>query len=844
MANKTSKNISLIIISIFTLILIILLLFTIARTTGFADEIFKSKTDSKLLDSKATEDLEKLNHKPPELEIDNAIKKKSDIDYKIIPQLEISGINYKNQDKYTNKPIFLISNKNWKNILSLIPITTWTKQSGMDLDCQKGYQTPKEICIYPTLIFNEKELSINQLNIARTTGFDIDSILYFIEQYAPSKIVVVGRISPDINSVLSGLNIRIEQINAIDYFSYWQNYEDVVYVDDPENYELAMLATTYASLINAPLIISGSDLDNHTFYENKNIICVSNNEELNLGTQRCLNKSALEKKYVNLTNTNKIILINSNDLNISVNQIFQSNNSNYPINKLYSETSLVAPILASAKHELIISTQDSNYQIVDLFIKNKITELSPKYGVDYLTIIASPIAIDVSYPTDTISDSYYNQEVDNRFYGNIDEDDFQDLAVGRLFGITISDSSSLLARTLFLDIITNKQVFLSNSIDTSHSISLEFDKLNDSFQKLGYSTIIKKNMSWQQAEIMDYIDKEFIIAIAHGDPTNISTGHGTSYLISNNIWLNTKFALITACNTCNLIYPTTNQDQINDNMASKTFCVNLIRRGAVTVIANTTPDGSETTGKSITESLLIDNLDIGNTLKYFKNKEKILKKLANVQGNTSGTIDNVGLILVGDPTLKFDFNKIKPEINYSLQNSELNIIVPQRKLKNIYESTIYSSKISTKKEFEYPSGSILSMQRSVFTPYFEDENGNTLDINGTPINIETDLNLVDISSMYTGHIFLNKNQRIIGINYIYLIINNNKYLLNNVPFFPSSVWQQNPHLFYYELDSQKDHNEYLFALDERFGDFMQTQIYNDTFTEYRYKIGLDIEETD
>ncbi|MDD2260174.1 MAG: S8 family serine peptidase [Acholeplasmataceae bacterium] len=67
MAKKTSKNTSLIIISMFTLILIILLLFTIYRTTGFADEIFKSKTDSKLLDSKATGDLEKLDSNPEEI---------------------------------------------------------------------------------------------------------------------------------------------------------------------------------------------------------------------------------------------------------------------------------------------------------------------------------------------------------------------------------------------------------------------------------------------------------------------------------------------------------------------------------------------------------------------------------------------------------------------------------------------------------------------------------------------------------------------------------------------------------------------------------------------------------
>jgi len=83
----------------------------------------------------------------------------------------------------------------------------------------------------------------------------------------------------------------------------------------------------------------------------------------------------LQQKYVDETHTDKIMLVNPNDLNIKVIEEFQPEKSGNPIYEIYSKTSLAAPILASAKHEVIISTTATDYREIDSFIEEKVYEL-------------------------------------------------------------------------------------------------------------------------------------------------------------------------------------------------------------------------------------------------------------------------------------------------------------------------------------------------------------------------------------------------------------------------------------------------------------------------------------
>jgi hypothetical protein len=233
-------------------------------------------------------------------------------------------------------------------------------------------------------------------------SFDADSIIYFMQQYDAQKVTIIGDSPIELDNLLIvqpelgvGLNHKnqIKRISANDYLSYWEDYKDVIYVKD--NYELSLMASTYASLIGAPLIIEGTALDEEINFENKNVICVWKTiEEFEVQHSRTSGKiidsfqgefpsrcdekynlDQLQQKYVDETHTDKIMLVNPNDLNIKVIEEFQPEKSGNPIYEIYSKTSLAAPILASAKHEVIISTTATDYREIDSFIEEKVYEL-------------------------------------------------------------------------------------------------------------------------------------------------------------------------------------------------------------------------------------------------------------------------------------------------------------------------------------------------------------------------------------------------------------------------------------------------------------------------------------
>ena len=176
--------------------------------------------------------------------------------------------NVKDMSKYSDKEVFIISDKNWKEVLPLVPVTTWTGEE----NCNKGYGTPDNICVYPTLIYHEESRS-----------FDADSIIYFMQQYNTQKATFIRFPKLELLRLMIaqpdfGVGLNSQQLKLIfpkDYFSYWGFYKDMVYVED--DYEKALLASSYASLINAPLIIKGTNLDKDAYFiADKNIICVGN----------------------------------------------------------------------------------------------------------------------------------------------------------------------------------------------------------------------------------------------------------------------------------------------------------------------------------------------------------------------------------------------------------------------------------------------------------------------------------------------------------------------------------------------------------------------------------------
>ncbi|MBU1129651.1 MAG: hypothetical protein KJ949_03410, partial [Nanoarchaeota archaeon] len=300
--------------------------------------------------------------------------------------------NIKDTSKYFDAQVFLISDKNWRDVLPLVSLITWTQQQGDDSECQRGYGTAEGVCVYPTLIykeqeelnsFNEEELrelfstfrasfmyrkdafhylgmgvsteekcniygGLHILEIELTEGsslnvgreiqgyikvkncfengeaileelyfntepevgsffeidfldniknvnlgpgqeidfkfnigfikplpesFDIDSSIYFMQQFNTEKVTIIGETPQELDNLLiaepelgAGINQnQIKRIKTEDYLSYWESYKDVVHVED--NYELGLMASTYASLLNAPLIIQGTNLDKEVNFE-------------------------------------------------------------------------------------------------------------------------------------------------------------------------------------------------------------------------------------------------------------------------------------------------------------------------------------------------------------------------------------------------------------------------------------------------------------------------------------------------------------------------------------------------------------------------------------------------
>jgi len=478
--------------------------------------------------------------------------------------------NQKNISKYSAKEAFLISDKNWKDVLPLVSLATWTGQE----QCQRGYGTAEDVCVYPTLIYHEED-----------TSFDIDSIIYFMQQYSPSKVTIVGQTPWGLDELLLvapelGAGLQEEQIKKIDfdltnYLSYWASFDKVVYVED--NYELALLASTYASLLNAPLIIKGTELDTNESFENKKIICVGSVFPAGNSCSEQYNLEQLQQKYINMTNTDKIILVNPNDLDIKVNEEFQPEKSAYPISELYSKTSLSAPILASAKHELIIgyvndaayleSEINAIFLDIDLYLENKFNSL---VRPEYLTIISSHLAI-----PDSI-EFYSKRKIVDWQYASLDNINHSE-KVGRILGISSSDVSSYISRDIFYNVLFNED-YPANQFSIlaiGHSrphYARDAEETLDFAKEFGYDGKCYNDLSSTTCvegvspSLSDYEKKQIITFADHGSPW----GWGGTLDSSNLPKFDLAFTISHACSP----------NDIRSGLGG-TFGPNVLRKGAI-----------------------------------------------------------------------------------------------------------------------------------------------------------------------------------------------------------------------------------------------------------------------
>jgi|GEM_PF-5562168 len=269
----------------------------------------------------------------------------------------------KDMTLYQDKEVFIISSRDWRSIVSLVPVTTWTGNES----CRRIPNAPNTTCAYPTLILYDETTSTN------TTGpFDADTIIYFLQQYHPSKVTLVGPTPQSFDNLLiaqapTGAGItanQIKRINVTDYLAYWANAPVIVYAKN--DYAHALVASSYAALIDEPLIIQGGPLDNPLFFVGKMVACVG------ITDSRCTENytiESLQQLYIKFTGTDKIILINPDDLTIAKSQSFKPSTSSTSLTKVFTKNSLAAPFLAAAKQELILPINSTDYRVISNAIK-------------------------------------------------------------------------------------------------------------------------------------------------------------------------------------------------------------------------------------------------------------------------------------------------------------------------------------------------------------------------------------------------------------------------------------------------------------------------------------------
>ncbi|MFH1066187.1 MAG: C25 family cysteine peptidase [Nanoarchaeota archaeon] len=574
-------------------------------------------------------------------------------------ETDIAINNRKRSDRYSARQAFVISDKDWHNVLSLVPAAMWYEGS--------------ELKKYPVLIYHEED-----------SGFDADSVLFFLKQYNAKKVVLVGDTPEDLDNLLiaEGYTYLVEveaampslspltggviteippvrredltpplrgidlmpdwltRISPEDYTRYWSSYNTVIVCED--NYQFGLLASVYAAYINAPLFFEGripADID----LSGKRIITVGRTSYT--GVER-YNIEQLERRLLELYPTDKIILTNPNDLTIrltkEIPQPYTTLLNGAQIEETYSKTSLSAPFLAVGKNEFILTTGNTEVTAIKADITAKITRysLNPKY----LTIMASPPAIQMERFSD---DWDWYEEVDNHIYGDIDSDGFQDLAVGRIFTLTPSDVSAYVARDLFIEYIGKSNNFASLWPNYFSDMKVEGKSADREMRSAGYndnSVYLDGSVRGLNAE-RDLKNKAYIAYLDHGNYAGWGGGIYTYDLRANYTKMYPSIVLSNACLTCAY---TATYSYANTN---DLFCSNIIKHGAMAHIGAVASTGGAVAFSQVIVDELLHGKDIGQAFLRFRKINEINYRLYSLAFGTTESTYNPHYILLGDPTL-------------------------------------------------------------------------------------------------------------------------------------------------------------------------------------------------
>ncbi|MEA2037916.1 MAG: PKD domain-containing protein [Nanoarchaeota archaeon] len=178
----------------------------------------------------------------------------------VVVTVRVYPKNQKNMTKYDRETAFFIVKKektsfavaeNWKEILKLIPLTSWVDKDG-------DHYYPFVVLAEGLSVFDTENAIIDGLNKHGRTK----AVIFFDEEESPP--IVVGVYGPS-----GEYTFETQTMDDDNYFSYWHSAYDSLVLVHRFNYDGALIAALFAARFNAPLVFI--DDDNYVGYKSKMI---------------------------------------------------------------------------------------------------------------------------------------------------------------------------------------------------------------------------------------------------------------------------------------------------------------------------------------------------------------------------------------------------------------------------------------------------------------------------------------------------------------------------------------------------------------------------------------------
>jgi len=541
----------------------------------------------------------------------------------------------------------------------------------------------------PTLVYHQE-----------ANGIDVDSTLHFLRRYlgrsSEAKIIHIGPLTAKLSVLLvNHCELQEQQIEPVENVRVLQAKEDEVntwVIVARDDYRSGLVAAPFASLHHALLLFL--DAGNLADYEDmtaegKEVYLIGDIDEQvkdhlrsQAETLACHTCEEIQQFYLAQTQTDKIILVNPDDLHL---QFEESNPALLDATRgdiiycFYSKTSLVAPFLAAAKYELILPISSTHHEAIDRFLEEMIQRWNIR--AQYLTIVASPEAIPMAIPIGKHPNMSIKMwvELDSRYYASLGINKAKvDLAVGRLFGITVSDCSSYVARSLFFDdlepppdrrallVLTEDKIYRDGQADTTKSV----DELETHLATKYYTQQIKKQ--FDDDELWKYLDDEVFDQVEEiweryqKAALILYAGHGTydgffgvitsADLQQNQMYLSFPVIIGVACNTGGYEHLKDEVEESGDPGPRLTdlFVAQNIRRGAMGQQCAVAYAYWHEECDELLQGLYVEELTLGEAFRQAKNAE--LKRNEDDPSFVNLTAGKVKgdphFVLVGDPTFR------------------------------------------------------------------------------------------------------------------------------------------------------------------------------------------------